>query len=102
MRVQLADGPRRTMEELQRFGGVVRDGDGSPVADAWIALPDLGRMTSSDRDGRFTFDGMRPGDHRVSARTASGDEASGVATVPGGGVDLELGSARRKSASKRG
>lgn len=102
MRVQLADGPRRTMEELQRFGGVVRDGDGSPVADAWVALTDLGRMTTSDRDGRFVFDGMRPGDHRVSARTASGDEASGVAKVPGGGVDLELGSARRKSSSKRG
>jgi hypothetical protein len=100
MRVEL-DGVRRTMEELQRFGGVVRDAGGVPVADAWVALPDLGKMTSSDREGRFLFDGLRPGDHKVEARTASGEEASGVAKVPGGGVDLELGGARRRSSSKR-
>ena len=35
--------PRRTIEELQRFGGIVRDTDGEPVADAWVALPELGR-----------------------------------------------------------
>ncbi|MEO8690346.1 MAG: Pvc16 family protein [Solirubrobacteraceae bacterium] len=101
MRLEL-DGVRRTMEELQRFGGVVRDSSGEPVADAWVVLPELGKMTSSDREGRFLFDGLRPGDHRVEARTASGEEASGVATVPGGGVDLELGGSRRRSASKRG
>jgi hypothetical protein len=100
MRLEL-DGVRRTMEELQRFGGVVRDSSGQPVADAWVALPDLGKMTSSDREGRFLFDGLRPGDHKVEARTASGEEASGVAKVPGGGVDLELGGARRRSSSKR-
>ncbi len=101
MRLEL-DGVRRTMEELQRFGGVVRDAGGEPVADAWVALPDLGKMTSSDRGGRFLFDGLRPGDHKVEARTASGEEASGVAKVPGGGIDLELGGARRRSTSKRG
>jgi hypothetical protein len=102
MRLEL-DGVRRTMEELQRFGGVVRDSSGEPVADAWIALPELGKMTSSDREGRFLFDGLRPGDHKVEARTASGEEASGVAKVPGAGVDLELGGgARRRSPSKRG
>ena len=101
MRLEL-DGVRRTMEELQRFGGVVRDANGEPVADAWVALPDLGKMTSSDRQGRFVFDGVRSGDHRVEARTTAGEEASGVATVPGGGVDLELGGSRRRSASKRG
>jgi hypothetical protein len=101
MRLEL-DGVRRTMEELQRFGGVVRDASGEPVADAWVALPELGKMTSSDREGRFLFDGLRPGDHKVEARTASGEEASGVAKVPGGGVDLELGGARRRSSSKRG
>jgi hypothetical protein len=100
MRLEL-DGVRRTMEELQRFGGVVRDSSGEPVAEAWVALPDLGKMTSSDREGRFLFDGLRPGDHKVEARTASGEEASGVAKVPGGGVDLELGGARRRSSSKR-
>jgi hypothetical protein len=101
-RMQLADAPVRTMEELQRFGGVVRDADGEPVADAWVAMPDAGRMTTSDRDGRFIFDGVRNGEHRLVARTATGDEASGVAKVPGGGADLELGGSRRRAASKRG
>ena len=96
------EGVRRTMEEMQRFGGVVRNADGEPVADAWVALPDLGRVASSDREGRFIFDGIRSGDHKVAARTAAGEEASGMVTVPGGGVDLELGGARRRSASKRG
>jgi hypothetical protein len=96
------DGARRTLEELQRFGGVVRDASGEPVAGAWVALPELGRMTSSDREGRFLFDGVRAGDHEVEARTAAGEEASGVAKVPGAGVDLELREARRRSASNRG
>ena len=101
MRLEL-DGVRRTMEELQRFGGVVRDGEGEPVADAWVVMPDLGRWTTSDTDGRFLFDGVRAGEHRVVARTAAGEEAAGTVKVPGGGADLELGGARRRAASKRG
>ena len=96
------DGPARTVEELHRFGGIVRGRDGEPVADAWVALPDLGRFTSSDREGRFLFDGMRPGDYSVVARTSTGEEASGTAKVPGAGVDLELRASRTRSPSKRG
>jgi hypothetical protein len=95
------DGPARTFEELQRFGGVVRDEDGEPVANAWVALPDLGRFASTDREGRFVFDAMRPGQHRVLARTATGEEASGTASVPGRGVDLELGTGRKRAPVKK-
>jgi Pvc16 N-terminal domain/Carboxypeptidase regulatory-like domain len=102
VRMNLSDAPRRLMEELQRFGGVVHDADGNPVADAWVVLPDLGRFTSSNREGQFVFDGVRPGDHRVTARNVEGQEASGVAKVPGGGVDLELGAGKKKPAAKRG
>jgi hypothetical protein len=99
----IKDGPRRTFEEFVRFGGVVRDKDGEPVANAWVVLPDLGRFASTNQEGQFTFDGMRPGAHRVVARTAAGEEASGTATVPGGGVDLELGGGgRKRSPAKRG
>ena len=99
----IKDGPRRTFEELQRFGGVVRDSDGEPVADAWVALPDLGRLASTNREGRFIFDAVRPGEHRVVARTATGEEASGTASVPGGGVDLELGGGpKKKTPAKKG
>jgi Pvc16 N-terminal domain len=99
VRVQLADGSRATMEELQRFGGVVRDAHGEPVDGAWVVMPELGRWSSTRRDGRFVFDGVRSGDHRVIARTADGREATATATVPGRGVDLELGSGRRRAAS---
>jgi hypothetical protein len=98
----LQDAPRSTFEELQRFGGVVRDKQGEPVADAWVALPELGRLASTDREGRFIFSGIRPGEHRVVARTATGEETSGTASVPGGGVDLELGGGRKKTPAKQG
>ena len=42
-----------------------RDKDGEPVADAWVALPDLGRFAATDREGRFRFDRCAPGEHRV-------------------------------------
>src|SRR3954462_9388938 len=102
MRFQLQDAPRRTFEELQRFGGVVRGKDGEPVADAWVALPDIGRFDSTNREGRFIFDRIRPGEHRVVARTATGEEAGGTATVPGGGLDLELGRRRKQTPAKAG
>jgi hypothetical protein len=102
VRLGVKDGPPRTIAEMHRFGGAVRDREGNPVADAWVALPDLGRFASTDREGRFIFDGMAPGKHRVEARTISGEEASGTATVPGGGIDLELGGGRKKAPAKRG
>jgi hypothetical protein len=99
----IQNGPRRTFEELTRFGGIVRDKDGEPVANAWVALPDLGRMASTNSEGRFVFDSMRPGEHRVVARTAAGEEATGTAKVPGLGVDLELGAGpKKKSPAKKG
>src|SRR4051794_40927767 len=98
----LQDAPRRTFEELQRFGGVVRGKDGEPVADAWVVLPDLGRFTSSNREGNFVLEGVRPGAPRVTARNVEGREARGVAKVRGGGVDLERGGGKKKPAAKRG
>ena len=99
MRFQLADASRATMEELQRFGGVIRDADGEPVEAVWVVMPALGRWTSTGRDGRFLFDGVRSGDHRIIARTGDGQEASATATVPGRGVELELG--RRATSGRR-
>jgi hypothetical protein len=99
----IQNGPARTFEELTRFGGIVRDKDGEPVANAWVALPDLGRMASTNGEGRFVFDAMRPGEHRVVARTAAGEEASGTAKVPGQGIDLELGAGpKKKVPAKKG
>jgi hypothetical protein len=103
MRVDLQrqSGVRRP-EELVRFGGTVRDDAGEPVADAWVALADAGRLATSGADGRFLFDRVRAGEHRIVARTPSGDEVEATATVPGPSVDLEVGTtSSRRSRSGR-
>lgn len=101
MRTRLSDGPRSTMSELMRFGGTVRDGDGEPVRDAWVALPDAGRWTSTNGEGRFIFDRVADGRHRVVARTSAGDEAEVTAEVPGDAIDLVVGGkSARRSRSK--
>jgi Pvc16 N-terminal domain len=91
VRTRLADGPASTMLELHRIGGIVRDPEGEPVADAWVAIPEAGLWSASDRRGRFRFDRILPGKHRVLARTAAGDEAEASIEVPGGGAELVVG-----------
>ena len=41
-------------------GQLVQADDGSPIADARVELPALFRTTTSDRNGRFTLDGVPP------------------------------------------
>jgi Pvc16 N-terminal domain/Carboxypeptidase regulatory-like domain len=90
LRASLSERREGTMTEFHRVGGTLRDAAGEPVSDAWVALPDVGRWTASDQNGRFLFDRMPPGAHRVSARTASGDELETVVSVPGERLDLVL------------
>lgn len=91
VRTGLADGPPRTVLEMHRTVGSVRDADGQPLADVWITLPDAGAWTSSAADGRFRFDRLPPGHHRVVARTPDGRAAEAHVDVPGGGVELVIG-----------
>jgi hypothetical protein len=45
---------------------------------------------------------VRAGEHRIVARTPSGDEVEATATVPGPSVDLEVGTtSSRRSRSGR-
>ena len=87
-----AGGPR-TIEELHRIGGVVRDGDGEPVDGAWVVVTDLGAWTASSGGGRFRFDRLNAGTFHVVARTADGREAEGDIEVPGGRLELTVGKA---------
>jgi hypothetical protein len=96
LRTELVDRPRATMSELHRCGGVVHDGAGAPIADAWVALPDLGRWTATDRDGRFRLTRVQAGKHRLLVRTASGDELDRQIEVPGAPADLVLGARRKR------
>jgi hypothetical protein len=100
VRTRMSDGPARTMTELHRIAGTVSDADGQPVADAWVAIPEAGLWTATSRDGRFRFDRIRAGTHRVIARTAAGDEADATLEVPGATVDFAIGG--KPSRSRRG
>jgi hypothetical protein len=93
VRVRDRFGPRSRMEEFHRIGGVVRDAEGQPVPNAWVALPELGLWAASGSNGRFRFDRIQPGKYRCVARTADGGEASGDVEVPGAGVELAIGKA---------
>jgi hypothetical protein len=60
-------------------------------------MPESGAWTSSDRAGRFIFDRVRPGVHRVLARTAAGAEVAATVSVPGENVDLIIGPPRKRT-----
>jgi uncharacterized protein DUF4255 len=93
---RLSDGPPSTITELFRFGGRVTDADGEPVADAWVAMPDLGLLASSNREGRFIFSRVRAGTHRLEARTRDGGHAEVEIQIPGATADLVIGGPARK------
>jgi hypothetical protein len=102
VRTRIADGPARTMTELHRIAGTVSDAEGRPVLDAWVAIPEAGLWTVTNREGRFRFDRIQPGAHRIVARTATGDEEHATLDVPGGGVDLKIGAKGRAAGKNRG
>src|SRR3954449_4970193 len=90
IRTQMTDAPRRTVLEMHRSVGRVKDAQGEPLADVWVTLPDVGSWTSRTADRRFRFDRLPPGRHRLLARTRDGSEADGSIDVPGAGVDLVI------------
>ena len=90
VRTALAEAQRAGIQELAHVGGTVRDEDGEPVADAWVAAPDLGRLAMSGRDGRFRLPRVPPGEHEVRVRDRDGREAVTEVKVPGGPLDVVL------------
>jgi hypothetical protein len=91
VRTRLTDGPARAILEMHRSVGRIHDKQGQPIANAWVTLPDVGTWTASTPDGRFRFDRLPPGRHRVLARTPDGREVDSHLEVPGAGVDLVVG-----------
>ena len=69
------DGPPRDADGAHRFGGTVRDADGEPVADAWVALPDSAAGRPPTPTGASASTACPPGTHRV--RRAHGDGRGG-------------------------
>ena len=102
LQTRLLDAPRGTMSEMHRFGGVVLDGDGKPVHDAWVALPELGTWTSSDKEGRYIFDRVPEGSVKVRVRTVDGRGAERTLKIPGKDTDLVLGASNGRSKKSGG
>ena len=90
IRTRMIDAPARAVLELHRTVGRVHDKKGAPLANVWVTLPDVGSWTASSADGKFRFDRLPPGRHRLLARTADGREADSHIEVPGAGVDLVI------------
>ncbi len=97
---RLSDGPPSTITELFRFGGTVQDAEGAPVPDAWVAMPDLGLLATSNREGRFIFNRIGAGKHRIEARTRDGGEAQIEVEIPGTPADLVIGAATPRKGKK--
>ena len=90
VRTSLAESRRAGVQELANVGGTVCDEDGEPVADAWVAVPQLARLATSGADGRFRLAHVPPGVHEVRVRDRDGREATAALEVPGGPLDLVL------------
>jgi hypothetical protein len=97
---RIADSPASAITEMHRFGGKVVDGEGAPLRDVWITLPELGLFASSNPQGRFLLQRVPPGKHKLLARTREGVEAKAEIAVPGAVLDLTVAPAKR--AAKKG
>ena len=101
VRTRLLDAPARAMVEMHRAAGTVADADGEPLKDVWVALPDSGIFVSSDPAGRFRFDRLTPGKHKLVARTLDGREASADLDVPGANLDIVLGGGKAAAGGRK-
>ncbi len=101
VKLRQKDGVPSKVIELHRAGGTVREANGTPVANAWVVLPDAGRWACSSVEGQFQFERLSPGRFECVVRTSDGREARGEFVVPGSGADIKLGgkSARARTAS---
>lgn len=93
VRTALAERPRHDVQELSNLGGIVRDEDGEPVADAWVALPALARVSMTDAAGRFRLTRIPTGTYDVRVRGRDGGEATVEVKVPVDVLDVVLGGA---------
>jgi hypothetical protein len=97
---RIADSPASAITEMHRFGGKVVDGEGAPLPDVWITLPELGLFAASNPQGRFLLQRVPPGKHKLLARTREGAEAKAEIAVPGAVLDLTVAPVKR--ATKKG
>jgi hypothetical protein len=71
-------------------GGEVHDGDGTPLADVAVSIPDAGLVVTTDPRGRFVLRGVPGGERMVQGRSADGRIARATVSIPGEGVLLTM------------
>jgi hypothetical protein len=101
LRTGILDRPGHDVHEMANIGGVVRDADGAPAADAWVTVTSLGRITASAEDGRFRLARVPKGSHEVRVRGRDGSEATVQVEVPAQMLNVVLG-APAKAGGRRG
>jgi hypothetical protein len=79
-------------EEFNSIGGQVTDAAGAPVAGATIILTRLRLVTQTDASGRYSFDGVPSGKHRLRVRMgAERQSVSFIVPAPvGTNYDVKL------------
>jgi len=101
LRMRNLDGGRASVEDLHRVQGVVRDGAGEPVPDAWVVVTDGAGWVACDERGRYAFDRLRAGTYSLRARAPDGREGTAKVAVPGGSADVVVGDAPPAKGSRR-
>ncbi|MEL1250762.1 carboxypeptidase regulatory-like domain-containing protein [Aurantiacibacter gilvus] len=64
------------------LSGVVRDSVAQPVAGATVEVPELGLVTQTDTDGRYSFADVAAGEHRIAVEQVEGALQFASVTVP--------------------
>lgn len=71
-------------DELVTIGGLVRSSGPPPhgVANAWVRVDETGRVCTTDAEGAFRVEGLRPGSYTLSVRATGFHEAVRSVIVP--------------------
>jgi hypothetical protein len=97
VRIDRTDAPGAPPHVTHTCTGTVVGARGEPVPDAWVALPETGRVATTDARGAFVFQALAEGEHDCLARTSDGRELAGTLRAPGPDVELRVPAARRRS-----
>lgn len=74
-----------TSVQAGELSGTLRDASALPVAGATVTLPELGRATTTDANGRYSFDGLAAGRYAIAVSVADDIRQHSSAAVPAEG-----------------
>lgn len=93
----VAAAPLRYARGRGQLRGVIRDGRGNALANAWVEMPLAGRETRTDSAGRFQLDALPEGTQSLSVRAIGFDPLSDAVDIAPDAAPLTLALARYES-----